>query len=211
MLTAKRDNLKRLIATFLMGALLVAGNGFIVGGILALVLTPALPSYAEGAAPMEGIETLSPSLAKEREITPAMQAEMDAINAIFADMEEAYGSNTEWPLEVWAEYTQRREAAGYPLEELVYGLPSEDHVQEAEAVEIAYAHMLKAMGFKPETRARFRHLTVFNVADADNPVWRISIATVDSADYAELGGYLCTIDAGTGEVIEFLTPADAVG
>lgn len=199
-------NVKRFLATCLMGTLLLAGNGLLVGGLLATVLTPSLPAYAE-----EGTEAIVIDKALgETTVIAAKDQEKEA--ALWEEMRAAYGENdVDWPLEAWAEFSQRREELGITLPDFVCGLPAADEVQLETAMATANAHLLAEMGFADEVLDRFSTDTKYLVTDPEKPYYQIAYSPRSQADYAEIGAYLVMVDGKTGDVTEFLTPADAVG
>ncbi len=204
MFKTMNGNLKRLVATFLMGALMLTGNGFVAGGVLNALLSPSLPAYAEGVKAVEIVD-------KQRETTTAMTEEDEKYKAMWDELVEQYGPDVDWPLEVWAEYSQRVVEMRVVRPDWIHGLPAAEDIQRDEAVEIAKAHLLETMGFKEDMWKRFKTSVNFIVTDPEKPYYRVIIYPAKAEEYAEIGSYLCYLDGRSGEITEFLTPADAVG
>lgn len=78
-------------------------------------------------------------------------------------------------------------------------------------MDIAGKHLLAEMGFKDEVLDRFSTYTQYIVNDAEKPHYRILYNPKNASEYEEIGAYLCILDGKSGAVLEFYTPADAVG
>lgn len=162
----------------------------------------SMPAYAEAAQAPEA------PMRKTIEESP----DTEARTQIWDEMIEANGEDVTWPLETWAEYSRRLEENGLiHSDDFVYGLPADDEVQLEEALGIAGGHLLAEMGFKDGMLDRFSTYTRYIVNDEDKPYYHIAFNPKNASEYEEIGAYLCIIDGKSGEVLEFHTPADAVG
>lgn len=204
MLQKTNVNLKRFLVTCLAAALLLTVNGLLLSSALGAALSPALPAYAEGAA-----DTAITNIKREKTMTATPEMEKDA--ALWDELIATHGEDVDWPLEVWAEYSQRRAALGITTPDFIYGLPAEDEVQLADAMDTANAHLLATMGFKDDMLDRFTSYVRYFVSDPERPYYQISYNPKVAEEYQDIGAYLCIVDGKTGEVTEFLTPADAKG
>lgn len=173
----------------------------------AALLSATVAAHAENE-PSEGArETMTVTIATNWEKESALWDELIA----------TYGEDTNWPLEVWAEYSERCAEMGVTLMDgMVYGMPAEDEVQLEQALEIAGNHLLETMGFRPEVLARLEAYANYFVEDdavADDwkPFYRISYSPINVEDVADIGFYACYVSGKTGEVLEFLTPVDGKG
>lgn len=181
--------------------------------MMGLVIAMMLPGFSAFAAAGD-TTTVEVDEAIRKDYTPSAEEleRMEKQQTLWGELIATYGEDVDWPLEVWAEYSRRSAELGIVLpDNPVYGLPAEDEVQLAEAMETAGKHLLETMGFQEEMLDRFSTYTQYYVTDPEKPYYQIAYNPKNAEEYEDIGAYFCTIDGKTGEVMEFLTPADAKG
>lgn len=129
----------------------------------------------------------------------------------FAAMEAEKGPMIRWSLEDKASLQALMDAAGMASEGVIYGLPGEDDIPVEEAERIATETVKSTYGLTDEDLTRFVPCFIFNIFDAENPVYQVTFELEDMTE-AQLEGYTVCINARTGEVTETYSPeTDAVG
>lgn len=207
----KKSSPLRVALTFALGTLFIVGNALGATGALSAALLPSTSTvaFAEAQPPAPGnAEALDNSTQPIR--SPSAVETSMAIQAIREEFEQKYGEFNDWTHELRAEYSQTLKDKGLS-EIVVYGAPAEGDVPEEAALQTFKDYMVEKLSITAETLTKFKYYTTYQITNPDQPVWVIAASTINPEDYQELGGYFCEIDARTGEILQFLTPADAVG
>lgn len=116
-----------------------------------------------------------------------------------AELGDAYWNDGEAQFKAEATHHQRYRDAGFIREIFSSGLPKEDEVQWAEAIDLAKQALMEEYGLTASQLEGYKFTASFNVSDPQRHVWRLNI--FPNVPMPEDIYYL-QLDGTTGEVIE---------